>query len=131
MGSNAAELNCRSYDWTTVEKALSTVFLDQQNGSYETMVRSTSEYGVKRRIVAAATIVNGVIYVGARHFSPIQRAMLDNNKSECYSSHQGFIDQFDVYVCRTLALKIVKANGQAFSPERNSSSKELFSEGVW
>lgn len=44
---------------------------------------------------------------------------------------QGFIDQFGAFHDREEALRIVKRAFQPFSPERNGSETQLFSEGLY
>jgi len=125
-------LNRASTDLEALLPTLVEAYRVQQQNCLDTMIRCTTEYGVHRRIVAAATVVGGVILVGSRHYSPIMRAQADTSVHEkAEGRFEGFIDQYDVWVDRKLAYEIVQANGQHFDPERNRSSKELYSEGVW
>ena len=99
--------------------------------------------GIKRFIVCAANRYGDTVVIGVRHFCPLMRQNLDGvgsnlelrilnqgsglNPVTC----QGFIDQFGHWLSREEALHIAEANGQYINYERNGSTTELFSEGLY
>lgn len=96
-----------------------------------------------RKVVAAANLVtheslpNGsLIIAGARHYDSVMRPLYDVLELKRPligpdATVQGFIDQWGVWMDRKLALSVVKYSGQPFDAERNGSTDELYSEGVW
>lgn len=48
-----------------------------------------------------------------------------------YEDMQGFVDQFGNYLTRKQALYIVVENGQEINWDRNGSTTELYSEGLY
>lgn len=91
-------------------------------------------------VVCAACRMDGVIYLGARHWDNPMRAMYIYANREAVTGkaktimredEQGFINQFGEFLTRVEALAVVKASGQPFNPERNGSTTELFSEGLY
>ncbi len=108
--------------------------------SYESMKKYWEDSGiapVDQYIVSAACKFGPVILCGARHFDSVMRTQIDAmGGSKALrklhgSEDQGFIDQFGTYLSREDALAIVLANGQRFNPERNGSTDELYSEGLY
>lgn len=109
------------------------------------IVRVEFEGMAKPWIVCAANVfywdkfpLGYLIVPGPRHFSPIMNDVLDAFRvkyqvtGRFWDSHkQGFIDQFGNYYSRTRALELVLLNGQQFNADRNSSNRELFSEGLY
>lgn len=101
------------------------------------------EHRVQRKIVCAANrfeLQDGttLIIPASRHYSPIMRSlakMLENKgiiKTMMVSgNNQGFIDQFDNYHDREVAMDIVKHSGQPFDKDRNGHNRKLFSEGLY
>lgn len=92
----------------------------------------------QRIIVAAANKLDGtsLILVGARHWDDIMReqyyaAFPHSRKPHSALWIQGFIDQFGDFINREEALAIAKASGQPLNMERNGSTKELYSEGLY
>lgn len=84
------------------------------------------------RIVAAACIIDGTIFVGARHFDPVMRAQIKRAGLDPLSAEQGFIDQWGRYYTREEAMDVALVSGQPFDAERNSGNGEmLFSEGLY
>lgn len=93
---------------------------------------------VKIHIVCAATqFDDNLVIAGARHFDDVMHGVIRRifptleRAAECSKSEQGFIDQFGRFYTREEAYDIVQSNGQAFNPERNRSTKALFSEGLY
>ena len=86
-------------------------------------------------VVAAACCYKKIILVGARHWDKVMRFQYDCMQSCFKVPHsqfeEGFIDQFGEFLTREQALAIVKANGQRFDAERNGSTVELYSEGLY
>lgn len=83
-------------------------------------------------VVCAANRKDGVIFAGARHCDSVmysQSNMMQGIKLT--NSEQGFINQFGEFLTREEALAAVLENGQPFNKERNGSTTELFSEGLY
>ena len=96
MHEYSPSLNRASTDLGALLPTLVETYRVQQQNCLDTMIRCTTEYGVHRRIVAAATVVGGVILVGSRHYSPIMRAQADTSVHEkAEGRFEGFIDQYD------------------------------------
>lgn len=133
MSNYDKSVNVAAGDLPQLLLELNEQFKHQQLACLETMLECTAVYDVERRIVAAATVTpEGNILVGSRHFSPIMRAQASASGANIKGAHrQGFIDQYDVWVDRELAYRIVQCNGQPFNQERNQSTTHLYSEGVW
>jgi hypothetical protein len=84
------------------------------------------------RIVAAACIIDGTVFVGARHFDPVMRAQIKRAGLSPLTHEQGFIDQWGRYYTREEAMDVVLVSGQPFDAKRNSGNGEmLFSEGLY
>ncbi len=93
---------------------------------------------MKSKIVCAALLKDNIIIAGPRHFDFIMRsqikAIIKSTASKIgsfASAEQGFIDQFGTFYNRVDAMRIVKKSEQFFNPDRNCSSTELFSEGLY
>lgn len=82
-------------------------------------------------IVCAANRKKGLIFCGARHCDKVMRAQAHAARTNLIASEQGFINQFGEFRTREEALQIVLENGQPFNAERNGSSTDLFSEGLY
>jgi len=59
------------------------------------------------------------------------RAQAEGAGMQLTNCEQGFINQFGDFLTREEALTIVQENGQRFNAERNGSTTELFSEGLY
>lgn len=89
---------------------------------------------VKRRIVAAACRCKetGIVFVGARHYSPAMRMQIKaalGNVGLSADMDQGFIDQYDQYIDRVTAKEIAMKNGQHLQGE--DWGDELYSENLY
>lgn len=88
-------------------------------------------------VVCAANRFKDVILSGARHFDSVMRNQIEHMKEDSKPSakgerwEQGFINQFGEFLTREEALVVVKESGQSFNADRNGSSTELFSEGLY
>jgi hypothetical protein len=82
-------------------------------------------YNVQRVVSMAACIVDGHLIVGNRHFCPIMQMTIENlgidPEGEMKNGHQGFVDQYGVFMTRKEAWVVAKAAGQI---------KQVFQEGV-
>jgi hypothetical protein len=81
-----------------------------------TMVYVDENLSIKRHIVCAANLVDGMLVCGARHHDPIMREVYDRLGLDAIEhirkEKQGFIDQYGQFVTREDAAFIVKANDQ-------------------
>lgn len=88
-------------------------------------------------IVCAACQCNGLILCSARHWDKLMHKQLEevNLRREFpYKASrftQGFIDQYGEFITREAALQLVAKNQQVFDVQRNGSTTELFSEGLY
>ena len=93
-----------------------------------------SDNGIKKPqqiVVCAANKFGDVILCGARHWDKIMHKQADMMDLKTVHHEQGFINQFGEFLTRIEALEVVKNSGQAFDVERNGSTLELYSEGLY
>lgn len=93
-----------------------------------------------RYVVTAANRYDGILIVGARHFSPAMRSQLDAIRAAGGGDlvaddtwEQGFIDQWDVFMTRKEAFLVAQYAGQLNTRRRKSGNeftRELFSEDI-
>lgn len=102
------------------------------------------DHRVQRRIVCAANrfeMKDGtpLVIPASRHYSPIMRSLAKRLAEEgiiktvmVSGENQGFIDQFDNYHTRKVAMDIVKHSGQPFNEDLNGGDgDDLYSEGLY
>lgn len=87
-------------------------------------------------VVCAACRYGLLILCSARHWDKVMNDQYLLAKATGAYPHtsrfdQGFINQFGEFLTRKEALKIVQENGQPYSPKRNGSNLELYSEGLY
>ncbi len=90
-------------------------------------------------IVCAALLKEGIIIAGPRHYDlvmktqimPITHCEKRKRKINFNNAEQGFVDQFGKFYNREEALKVAKDAGQDIDFERNGSTTELYSEGLY
>ena len=80
-------------------------------------------------IVAAAMIVEGVLYAGMRHSHCIQAAYKRTGKPVLSESPDGFIDNHMNFLDRRESLKLAEKTGQL--QRRTGPGDELYSEDLW
>lgn len=89
----------------------------------------------KHNAIICAAIRNpitGTVIKGHRHFDEIMAHSAQHSGEDPIKfQEQGFIDMYGDFVDQKEALKIVKENGQFFDHERNVSSDERYSEGIY
>jgi hypothetical protein len=87
----------------------------------------------QRRVVCAALRKRSMQILGARHFDPVMRGMIQylNLPFDMADAKQGFIDQWGVFMDRAEAFEIATAAGQIRHKSGNPNSKELFSEDLY
>lgn len=88
-------------------------------------------YGGVMRIVCAANRKDDHIFIGVRHCDKLMATQADAVGMDLTCSEQGFIDTLGDFYTREEALAIVLENKQTFYPERNGSTTQLFSEGLY
>lgn len=81
-------------------------------------------------VCAASKMSNGLVIASPRHWDNVSRPIAQELSSKI-SHDQGFVCRFGIYWDRVQALKIVLMNGQDFDVDRNGSSDELYSEGLY
>jgi hypothetical protein len=93
---------------------------------------------VHTRIVAAATLMGGIVFVGARHYDAVMTAQMKavwpDKPPEGYRSGQiqGFIDNFGVFHDRYDSLAIAAAAGQLnLVRPKTDPADRLFSEDLY
>ena len=83
-------------------------------------------------IVCAACRYEGTIIAGARHFDKIMYTQIDAIGEKFNIAEQGFIDQFGNFYTRVEAFNTILRNDiQSINYERNGSTTELYSEGLY
>jgi len=89
---------------------------------------------MNKKIICAAVRQDDIIICSARHFDKLMSSTISNLDIKLKLSkkwEQGFVDQFGTFYDREEAYILVRQNDQDFSPKRNSSTKELYSEGLY
>lgn len=86
-----------------------------------------------RKVVCAALYDGNIVVAGARHYDMVMQTQLEAIRCDGIKRKwkQGFIDQFGVFLDRKEALQVTIASGQPIDYERNGSTKELYSEGLY
>lgn len=83
------------------------------------------------RVVAAATKIDGLIIVGARHCDSIMRATLKALGKKYSPEHEGFIDQYGIFMTREMAWKVANAANQIIRQVGGNESGRLYSENLY
>lgn len=105
--------------------ALTDDYKERLEWVFEDGIPAWERFNVQRVVSMAANIVGGYLIVGNRHFCPIMRMTIDNlgllNEDDCGKAHQGFVDQYGVYMNRQDAWDVAKSAGQI---------KQVYTEGT-
>lgn len=84
--------------------------------------------------VALQDVIDGEIVAlprPMRHHNLFALLALLNAKFETHACKQGFMTSVGRFVDRTEGMKIAKASGQKFTPDRDPDATLLFSEDLW
>lgn len=85
-------------------------------------------------VCAALRAADGDILIGIRHYSKDMHALIDKRYMGKFmflgDAHQGFVDQYGVYMNREEAYKVAEAAGQILYPEA-CIGKKLYSEALY
>lgn len=97
------------------------------------------EFTMRRVVCAAIRAVDGSLLLGIRHYSRDMHEQIRQRDDgglfkHRNDEHQGFVDQFGVYMTREEAYQVAVAAGQLLYPERcgnGLNGPKLYSEGLY
>tara|TARA_R110000868_G_scaffold245360_1_gene501857 strand:- start:24 stop:314 length:291 start_codon:yes stop_codon:yes gene_type:complete len=94
----------------------------------------------QRRVVCAAILAyDGDVMLGIRHYSADMYVQIDERRdgskfTHRLDEHQGFVDQYGVWMSREEAYQVALAAGQIIYPEacgKGLDGPKLYSEGLY
>ena len=103
------------------------------------MTASKPDATVRRVVCAALRASDGDLLIGIRHYSADMRQQIERRLDGTkflhrLDEHQGFVDQWGVYMSREEAYQVAKDAGQLYRPDacgEGLDGMKLYSEGLY